>query len=350
MKKLKDERLFFFIREFLTVYLPKQRVCSPNTIKSYKESLNLLFCFLQSEKSMSPFDVTFETLNSQMILDFLNWLEYARHCSVSTRNQRFSAIRAFFNYAAKMEITLVNCQNEIHKIPAKKNSESAHKVEFLSETALKTILSEPNTAKLKGIRDLFYMILLYDSGARNQELLDLKVKDVDATTKHAQINVMGKGRKPRSIPIMDKTASHCIKYLSLFHDSEKDKNQYLFYTIRHGQKQQMSDDNVARFIRLYAESAKLKCPEIPAKAHPHLFRHTRAMHLYRGGMPLALLAEWLGHAQLETTLIYAHADTEMKRRAIQKATAPSSPVNIEHEMIKTWKNDEDLLLRLYGLN
>lgn len=111
----------------------------------------------------------------------------------------------------------------------------------------------------------------------------------------------------------------------------------------------MSDDNVARFLKLYGVSARKKCLEVPEKVHPHLFRHTRAMHLYRGGMPLALVAEWLGHAQLETSLIYAHADTEMKRKAIQKATSISNPVNTEYALPEKWKDDEDLLRELYGL-
>jgi integrase len=115
---------------------------------------------------------------------------------------------------------------------------------------------------------------------------------------------------------MEKTAEHCKKYLSLFHHDEKDKSQLLFYTVRQGVTQRMSDDNAARFLKAYGISAGKKCLEVPANVHPHLFRHTRAMHLYRKGMPLALIAEWLGHSQLETILIYAHADTEMKRKAI----------------------------------
>ena len=111
----------------------------------------------------------------------------------------------------------------------------------------------------------------------------------------------------------------------------------------------MSDDNVARFLKSYGTSAKKKCPEIPDRIHPHLFRHTRAMHLYRGGMPLALLAEWLGHSQLETTLIYANADTEMKRKAIQKATNQSNPIQSDYFLHGEWKKDEELIRELYGL-
>ena len=110
-------------------------------------------------------------------------------------------------------------------------------------------MDEPDITKPKGIRDLFYMILLYDSGARNQELLDLRLRDIELTQRHAQIRMIGKGRKFRPVPIMEKTASHCNKYLSLFHENEKDSEQFLFYTIRRGCKHPMSNDNVARFIK-----------------------------------------------------------------------------------------------------
>jgi len=148
---------------------------------------------------------------------------------------------------------------------------------------------------------------------------------------------------------MDKTAEHCRRYLSLFHPDGQDKGQFLFYIVRQGEKLQMSDDNVARFMKKYGDAAKQQCNEIPDRIHPHLFRHTRAMHLYRGGMPLALVAQWLGHAQLETTLIYANADTEMKRRAIQKATSTANPIQADIFSNERWSNDTELIRALYGL-
>jgi integrase len=196
---------------------------------------------------------------------------------------------------------------------------------------------------------MFYMILLYDSGARNGELLNLRLRDIDLTPGHARIQVTGKGNKSRIIPIMDKTAEHCGKYLSLFHPDDQDKNQFLFYTVRQGEKQQMSDDNAARFIKKYADSARQSCKEMSANVYPHLFRHTRAMHLYRGGMPLTLVAQWLGHSQLETTLIYANADTEMKRKAIQKATGTANPVQTDLFSNDRWFNDAELIRTMYGL-
>jgi Site-specific recombinase XerD len=108
----------------------------------------------------------------------------------------------------------------------------------------------------------------------------------------------------------------------------------------------MSCDNVARFIKQYGESARKKCRDIPENIHPHQLRHTRAIHLYRSGMPLAVLAEFLGHADPSTTQIYAYADPEMKRAAIKKARGEEL-IDTPNEAL--WQTDEDMIKRLYGL-
>ncbi|MFT8312375.1 MAG: tyrosine-type recombinase/integrase [Sporolactobacillus sp.] len=348
MKKLKDETLFRLMRDYLNVYLPNQKCCSLNTIKSYRESLNLLFDFITTQKAIPLTDITFEVLNSQTIIEFLDWMEKEHNWGISTRNHRLSSIRSFFKYAGNMELTMIVYQNEIKKIPLKKNKD-AKVVEFMTEQALKTVLEQPDTSTKNGIRDLFFMILMYDTGARDREVLDMKVKDFCVDSKNPYVYLTGKGEKTRVVPVMTKTVNHFHQYLKIFHSpTEKNLNQYLFYTVRHGIKQQMSDDNVARFMKIYGTTAKKKCGEIPKKVHPHLFRHTRAMHLYRAGMPLALLSEWLGHAQLETTLIYAYADTEMKREAIKRATGANNPL-IVGENPAYWKNDDELIKKLYGL-
>lgn len=129
------------------------------------------------------------------------------------------------------------------------------------------------------------------------------------------------GNKTRTVPLMNATVKHLMNYLKLFHPNYPEcGNNYLFYTISHGQTHQMSRDTVAFFMKKYGEAARKICPDIPLQVHPHQLRHTRAIHLYRGGMPLALLSEFLGHVSVETTRIYAYADTEVKRDAIEKAT------------------------------
>lgn len=349
MKKLNDEGLFRLIHDFLKVYMPQQKHTSPNTIKSYKETLNLFFDYLTKARGICITDLSFSKIDSKMFGGFLDWLENERHCSVSTRNQRLACIRSFYKYAGTMDITLQAYRNEILKVPLKKDTQKPTVVKYMSEEAVKAILKQPDVTVGKGIRDQFFMILMYDTGIRNREILDLRLGNFDTELKTPCVRVTGKGNKQRVIPIMPKTVGHFKKYVKIYHQ-ENNPDQYLFYTVRHGMIQQMSDDNVARFMDIYSRKAKLECKEVPDHLHPHMWRHSRAIHLYRAGMPLPLLAEWLGHAQLETTQIYAYADTEMKREAIKKATEKMNPLMIKDEK-SCWKNEnsEELIRQLYGL-
>jgi site-specific recombinase XerD len=161
------------------------------------------------------------------------------------------------------------------------------------------------------------------------------------------VHLTGKGNKKRIVPVMAKTMEHFQNYVTLYHPGDS-SDRYLFYIVRNGIVQQMSDDNVARFMKKYGNAAKEICTEVPDNVHPHLFRHSRSIHLYRAGMPLALLSEWLGHAQLETTMIYAYADTEMKRDAIQKATGNHNPL-MSSDQTPCWKGDNEIIRKLYGL-
>jgi len=345
MKKANDNTLFRLIRDYLTVYLPDQRCCSPNTIKSYRETLNQLFDFVTAKKNISLIDVTFDTLNSQMISDYLSWLEKVKCCGASTRNQRLAGIRSFFKYAGRVDLAATVFQKDLERVPFKKTVSKT--VDFMTEDALRTVLAQPDASTKAGIRDLFFMVLMYDTAARNREILDLRVKDFNADSKTPCVHLTGKGNKKRIVPVMAKTVEHFRRYVSLYHPGDISE-RYLFYTVRNGTLQPMSDDNVSRFMKKYGRVAKGICPEVPDNLHPHLFRHSRSIHLYRSGMPLALLSEWLGHAQLETTMIYAYADTEMKREAIQKATGNHNPL-VSNDGVPLWKGDDQIIRRLYGL-
>jgi len=188
---------------------------------------------------------------------------------------------------------------------------------------------------------------MYDSAARDCEMLSMRLCDFDATKK--TVYLLGKGNKPRLVPISTDTVHHFQRYVKLYHPSENGTD-FMFYTIHRNEKTPMSDDNVARFLRKYGEEAKLSCPEVPEKIHPHLIRATRAMHLYRAGMPLPILSEWLGHEDPLTTLIYARADTEMKRKAIEQAESKASAsVRPAVESVAEWEGNEDMIKRLCGL-
>jgi site-specific recombinase XerD len=148
---------------------------------------------------------------------------------------------------------------------------------------------------------------------------------------------------------MDKTVRHLQKYLTVFHPSGVCSNEPLFYVDACNQRTPLSASCIRKFLNIYGESARKICSEVPLSVHAHLWRHSRAMHLYQQGMDLTLISQWLGHANLETTLIYAHADTEHKRKAIAAATPSNSPLGKKLNPERFIISDDDVIKQLTGL-
>lgn len=122
------------------------------------------------------------------------------------------------------------------------------------------------------------MILLYDTGARVQEMLDMKLHDF-RYGKTPTVTLHGKGGKIRTVPLMAKTVEHLRQYLNFFHPEPQDSGQYLFYSEIHGRRKPLSDRRIRYFLNDYGVKSQDACAEVPQKVHPHLFRHSRAMHL-----------------------------------------------------------------------
>ncbi len=336
---------FNAVRSYLLEYIPNQKCFSENTIRSYRQALNLLVLYLREIKGMPVKQICFKTINGEVILNFLDWLETERHCSVNTRNHRLMVLWSFFDYAGQLDCSQVALSVAVHNIPIKTHHIKV--VEYLSESALEALLKQPDPSKQTGLRNLFFMVLMYDTAARCGELINMKVRDLRINVQHPIAYLHGKGDKTRTVPLLSRTVQHCERYLRKFHYSEAESSEKpLFYTMIHGMQQPMSPDTVALFLKKYGEMACGICSEVPAHIHPHMLRHTRAMHLYHQGMPMMLLSEYLGHASEETTKIYAYADTEMKRAAIDKAdivrngSTPPAPI---------WVDDEEMILKLSGL-
>lgn len=191
------------------------------------------------------------------------------------------------------------------------------------------------------------MIFLYDTGARIQELLDVRICDIKVDSTSC-VTLTGKGRRTRVVPLMKSTVEHLSNYMSVFHRNETMvSKEYLFYVKHNLGRTKMCDDTIRCRLNHYAKIAHEICDEVPEKIHPHLFRHSRAMHLYQHGMPLELISQWLGHSQFTTTLVYAHADIEQKRAAIEKAMGK----NFDVSKPKKTKKDitTDAFKRMYGL-
>lgn len=340
--------LFGGIHDYLKVYLPKQRNLSIHTQNSYRQSLDQLVDFIKTQKGIPIEDVTFEMLTAETITAFLDFFETDCGNGISSRNTRLAAIRAFLKYAANRNIVNVAILQEAKRVVVKKPNK-AEAIEYMSMDAVSAIVEQIDISSHLGLRDRTMLILLYDSGARVQELVSIKLKDI-RFGKNPTVTVLGKRKKIRTIPIMERTVEYLKKYLLEFHSGVPSVSEApLFYSTMHGEQHPITDRRVRYLVKEYAMRARQTCIEVPPDVHPHMFRHSRAMHLYQNGMDLTLVSQWLGHANLEVTQVYAHADTEHKRTAIAKATPVNSVLFSKLNPERYTVTDEDVLKKLIGL-
>jgi len=340
--------LFGAIHDYLKIYLPKQRNLSIHTQNSYRLALDQLIDFIKAQKKVPIEDVTFEMLTAEAMAAFLDSLEAERGHEISSRNTRLAAIRAFLKYAADRNVVNVAILQEVKKVVTKK-PDKAESISHMSMEAITAIVEQTDLSTPLGLRDRTMLILLYDTGARVQELVGIKLKDL-RFGKTPTVTVLGKRNKIRTIPIMERTVQHLKKYLLEFHSGVPTVSDApLFYSVSHGEQHPLTDRRVRYLLKDYADRARQTCIEIPLNVHPHMFRHSRAMHLYQNGMDLTLVSQWLGHANLEVTQVYAHADTEHKRAAIAKATPENSALFSKLNPERYTITDEDALKRLVGL-
>jgi site-specific recombinase XerD len=214
-------------------------------------------------------------------------------------------------------------------------------VNHLTPDALKLILDQPDLSKASGRRDLTMLAVLYDSGARVQELVDLKVRDV-RLDRPPILTLTGKGRKTRQVPLMTNTESLLRQYMTenqLLQNGMLDHP--LFFNRQHGK---LSTKGVTFTLNKYASSARAVSSIVPDKVTPHVLRHTKGMFLLQAGVNLIYIRDFLGHVDLETTEIYARTDTELKRKALEKAYPDMVP-----NQLPQWNRDEDLLTWLTSL-
>lgn len=214
----KPLRLYISIKEYLENHLMSQKGASPQTIRSYRDSLNIYLEYLKSRNSCGLADLSFESMPLGEMHKFFEYIEKERGCGVSTRNQRLSAIRSFYRFAARRDNSLMAYYLELMEIPVKKNP-AKNAIEFFSEKNLETILRQPDIETRTGYRDLVFMIVLYDTGGRVNEIISLTPGDLhllkDSDGLHLTLH--GKGRKIRKVPIMQKTSDHLSAYIKRFH-------------------------------------------------------------------------------------------------------------------------------------
>ena len=227
---------------------------------------------------------------------------------------------------------MLQCQ-KILAIPQQRHARPT--VTYLSKEELAEILAQPNLQTAGGRRDAVLLSILYDTGARVQELIDLSVGDVRFDPP-AQLRLLGKGRKTRAVPLMDSTVQLLRDHIR---DNHLDCPEYfdkpLFQNVHH---QRLSRSGVRYILQKYLARARNTCPTLNRTVSPHTLRHTKGMHLLQSGISLEMIRDFLGHVDVKTTQIYARANLEMKRKALEKVTDPSTV-----QPIPSWQQNKTLL-------
>ena len=321
------------VTSFLTHYLAAQRNLSPNTIKAYRDVFTLFLRFCRDVQGIAPDKLHLEQIDVSLVEAFLDHLEKERKSSPCTRNHRLATLHAFFRYVQTEEPAhMFQCQR-ILTIPLRRHTRPT--VSYLSKEELAEILAKPDLRTDRGRRDAVLLSILYDTGGRVQELIDLSVGDVRLDPP-AQLRLLGKGRKIRAVPLMGST-------IQLLHDyiQEKHLNRPELFCkplFQNARNQRLSRSGVRYILKKYLLKAQKNRPSLNRAVSPHTLRHTKGMHLLQSGVSLEMIRDFLGHVDVKTTQIYATANLEMKRNALEKIN-DLSPV----QAIPSWQQNKDLL-------
>ena len=328
-----------FLTKYLTHYLPVQRNLSNNTIRSYRDTFKLLLVFCRDEKGFNIAKLHMSKLDRGCMEDFLLWLTTSREISSSTYNQRLCAIHAFFNFVMTEEPAYMEQCIQILKIPSMVSP--APPAQYLTPNNLKHLLSMPDVSTKQGRRHFVLLTVLYDTAARVSELVDICIRDVRLDFP-AVITLHGKGGKIRTVPLMKQTTELLRGYLAENRiDSKRNPDMPLFWNSR-GHK--MTRSGVTYIVQKYADMARETSLDIPAKISPHVFRHTKAMHLVQANVNPVYIKDYLGHADISTTEVYARADNEAKRAVLEQVTAHLDLPKVSH-----WERDSELIEWLSSL-
>lgn len=336
MSRIKEKKKMFFwyVKDFLANM--RIELKSERTVGTYRESLDNFRKYLAVEHKSKVDTVTLELITEPLIKDYFHWVIEAN--STGTRNIRLAALKSYARYAAQKDMDYMPIELILEKIRNKKVHARCHN--WLEKQQILLLLEQPAKTKA-GIRDRFIMLFLFSTGARLNEMLSFRIQDAVLEGQYPYVRLMGKGNKPRIVPVAEKSFVENYKYyLSLYYGNMA-QDSFLFYTVIHGNRGMMSEDNVQRIMKKYGDMARKTDPTIPV-VHPHLLRHSYGAQLYRLGMSLPEIAKLLGHTDLSTTEIYAETDADMIAEAMKKM--------LGEQPHRKWSNlSEEEKLKVFGL-
>lgn len=290
------------LSNFVDDYMPVTAGLSENTIRLYKASFRLLLNFLYDKKGLSAEKITFQHLDRETVSSFLDWLESERNCSAATRNVRLAALSSFASYAQNRNTDAAfSFLTAVRNMPIKKVA-VAPRISF-SRAEVAALLHAPNSASVIGRRDAVMLSLMYATGARAQEICDLRVRDILFEKDTTKIILTGKGKKARRICIARPCAEILQRYLA-WRKINQQLDRHVFSSRTH---EHMTVSCIEAIFKKYLKEAKKQHPSLFCEKgySPHTMRHTTAMHMLESGVPIISIKNFLGHAHLMTTERYA---------------------------------------------
>lgn len=337
---MKNYDFAYHITNFLTVYLPRQRNASQNTILSYRDTFSNLLRFCREERGIAPEKMRFDKIDAKLIQDFMLWLETAQGASAATRNQRLAAIRSFFRYLqieAPEHLLLATSVLAIQK--ARK---SKPVMKYLTHDQTQALFACPDASNWNERRDLALLYLLYDSAARVQEICDVTVGDLHLQSP-ATVRLTGKGRKTRIVPLSATVAAFLTQYVAEHGLGIPGKAAQPLFVNRQSKK--LTRGGVSYILNKYVSRVNETASEtLPGDLTPHALRHSKSMHMLESGVNLIYIRDFLGHEDVKTTQVYAKANPELKREAILKAHADDTA-----PLLPAWQENPGLMKFLKSL-
>ena len=298
------------LAQFLIVYLPVTRACSRHTVSAYRDAFRLFLEFMDQRQATPPDKVCFADFTTSNVTAFLGWLHTDRQSSAATANQRLAALKSFFRYVQAEAPEQIAQAQQVLGVRAAQAPEPA--IGYLPVGAVALLLEH---AARRGLRDLALLTTLYDTAARVQEACDLSIGDLHLG-RPASATLTGKGRKTRTVPLTPQAAVVLARHVRTLSQGSSAP----VFANRAGQR--LGRAGAAYILAECAHAAHAEHPEIvPEKVSPHVLRHSKAMHLLENGVNLIYIRDILGHASVVTTEVYAKANPEMKRKAIEAAAA-----------------------------
>lgn len=330
------------INAFLNEYVPSQKTKSAHTLKAYSDALSLYIGFLETEKSINSSNLNGNCFCAANIEDWLVWLMESRSCCPETCNNRLSSLRAFLKYLGRRDVSYLHLSQAASQIERRKVY--TKKVTGMSKKAVSALLESPDSSTKAGRRDIALMVVMYSTAARIDEILSMRIEHLHLDTDKPNITVIGKRGKIRTLYLLPKATAHLRAYIKDSHGATPNPSSFVFYSRNTGPTGKMSQKAVNKQLRKHAQAARSVCGEVPAEIHAHQLRHAKSSHWLEDGMNIVQISFLLGHAQLQTTMVYLDITTEQEAKAL--ATLEDEN---DKSLTKKWRNANGSLSMLCGV-